>query len=79
MSQTQSYRTKKTEMEKQGFARGYEPEQIIGATDASGTLQFLIKWKGVDEADLVSAREANIKCPEIVQEFYQERLNWANN
>jgi hypothetical protein len=28
MSQTQSYRTKKTEMEKQGFARGYEPEQV---------------------------------------------------
>ncbi|KAB0382664.1 hypothetical protein FD755_004581 [Muntiacus reevesi] len=46
-----------------GFARGLDPDQIIGVTDSNS-----------DEADLVLAKEANMKCPQIVIAFYEERL-----
>jgi hypothetical protein len=56
------------------FARGFTPEKIIGATNASGMLMFLMKWKESHNYSLVLAKTAKIVCPQIVIKFYEEHL-----
>jgi len=62
-----------------GFQLGHSPEKILGASDSTGQLMFLIQWKNIDKAELVPAKEANVKCPQLVIAFYEERLTWHSD
>lgn len=62
-----------------GFEKGYAPEKILGATEANNELLFLIQWKDKDKAQLVSSKEARKHCPQLVIDFYEERLIWQSS
>ncbi|ODM93288.1 Chromobox protein 5 [Orchesella cincta] len=51
-----------------------EPENILGVAIDKGKLWFLIKFQGKDEKKLVCSKRANIKWPQKVIEFYEERI-----
>merc|ERR1711874_964537 len=67
------------EQVKEGFARGLQAEKIIGIRKDPEKLFFLVKWKGTDDKDFVDAKEAKLKIPQVVIEFYEEKLNWFND
>lgn len=53
-----------------------EPECIIGSTDRRGELMFLVKWKDSEDVALLPAREVSIRCPQVVIDFYEQKLTW---
>ena len=58
-----------------GFERGLEAEEIIGGTESGGKIKFLLKWKGVNQLELIECEEAADYCPELVLGFFQNRVS----
>ena len=59
------------------FFRGFEAEKILGATFETGKIFFSVKWKDSDLTDIVSASEANLRIPQLVIQFYEQRVDWG--
>jgi hypothetical protein len=70
-------RTDEATRQPMGFERGLRPKKIIGATNKmAGDLMYLMVWEGTDEADLVPARQAIARCPQVVLKFLLQRVNF---
>ena len=67
-----------TNINPRGFARGLEAEKIISASFDTGQIFFSVKWKDSEISDIVPAKEANIRIPELVIEFYEEHMEWGD-
>ena len=59
------------------FIRGLEAESITGASFETGKIFFSVKWKDSDVTDIVSSKDANLMIPQLVIQFYQERVDWG--
>ena len=59
------------------FNRGLEAEKITGASFETGKIFFSVKWKDSDVTDIVSGKDANLMIPQLVIQFYQERVDWG--
>lgn len=59
-----------------GYDRGLVLSKILGATDDTGELCFVVKWDEGDNGDveLVPATIVNEKNPQEVIEYYERRL-----
>lgn len=58
-----------------GFQRGLEPDQILGASNVPGELMLLMQWKN-GELELVCSKDAKEKCPQLVIDFYEKHVMW---
>lgn len=51
-------------------------EEILGAKEDDGKIEFLVKWRNDDDVDWVPAEIANQRIPQLVIEFYEERISF---
>uniref|UniRef100_A0A1Q3EZK3 Putative heterochromatin protein 1 n=1 Tax=Culex tarsalis TaxID=7177 RepID=A0A1Q3EZK3_CULTA len=63
---------------KNGFEKGHVAEKLEGVTEEDGELLFLVRWKGVDEVELISSKIVRQHVPELVIDFYETRIIWNN-
>jgi len=52
------------------------PEKVMNVTDSNGQLEILMKWRGIEELELIPANEVNLKWPQIVIKYYEENIIW---
>ncbi|CAD5126158.1 unnamed protein product [Dimorphilus gyrociliatus] len=57
------------EMEREP-TRFHEAERVLCAEYENG-MKYLVKWKGIEEPDYVDGREARLRFPHLVIDFYE--------
>ncbi|XP_060645408.1 chromobox protein homolog 3 [Drosophila nasuta] len=62
-----------------GYDRGLELAEIMGATDVTGEIKYLLRWKYCDEFDLVSSTLVSEKNPEMLIEYFEKMAPYTSN
>ncbi|KAH8359239.1 hypothetical protein KR093_005295 [Drosophila rubida] len=62
-----------------GYDRGLELAEIMGATDVTGEIKYLVRWKYCDEFDLVASALVSEKNPEMLIEYYEKMAPYTSN
>lgn len=60
-----------------GFDMGYEPEQIVGATEANGQLYYLVKWRYKLAREYVFSKLVHKHCPQLLIAFYEKHSEYS--
>ncbi|EDV43050.2 heterochromatin protein 1C [Drosophila ananassae] len=55
-----------------GYERGLELAEIVGATDVTGEIKYLVRWQFCDEFDLVPSGQLSEKDPQMLIAYYQK-------
>lgn len=55
------------------------PEKVIGTTIYHNQFLYLIKWKNIEETDLITSEVANIICPQIIIKFCLDKIEWRDD
>ncbi|XP_039451342.1 heterochromatin protein 1-like [Culex pipiens pallens] len=63
---------------KNGFEKGHVAEKLEGVTEEGGERLFLVRYKGVDEVELVPSSIARQHVPDLIIDFYESRIIWNN-
>lgn len=66
-------------VEQNGFDRGYTLEKLVGMTIIEEKLHFIVKWKNIKKVECVEATIVNEKLPQTVIAFYQKRCFWDDD
>ncbi|EDW67796.1 chromobox protein homolog 1 [Drosophila virilis] len=62
-----------------GYERGLELAEIMGATDVTGEIKYLVRWQYCDEFDLVPSSQVSEKDPQMLIEYYQKIAPYTGN
>jgi hypothetical protein len=62
------------------YGEEYEVERILGRrVSTTGMAEYLIQWKGYEESENSWERVTNLFCPELIQEFEQNKAQAAHD
>ncbi|EDW80615.1 heterochromatin protein 1C [Drosophila willistoni] len=62
-----------------GYDRGLELAEIMGATDVTGDIKYLVRWQYCDEFDLVSSKLVTEKDPQMLIDYYEKMAPYSRH
>uniref|UniRef100_A0A1A9VZT7 Chromo domain-containing protein n=1 Tax=Glossina brevipalpis TaxID=37001 RepID=A0A1A9VZT7_9MUSC len=66
------YTASSTHFKPTGFDKGLQAENILGYSDANGTLYFIVQYKGEDEVEFVPSSVTFNYVPQLIDKYFEK-------